>query len=697
MRAKLITIFFMTFTVFVGILIWKIDDVIFNDKASMNEAQTRTQMSAVTRTLETEIRSLNDVIRLSLPFMNQDRREYSAQAPLDRIEMIAKLTAPSEKNGRKEWQVTSSFFQENSPNRAWAPQYIYLALKTVKEQNLDNKKTILLSLLDPKRTPHILLLSPSGVQGEYFAGLVGAEVFQGLIDRMKGQTSSVFIVNQNGQTLGHTVPEYVGKLLTEDPLVAGLIANGDSSRFGKHKDLRGEDIQGLYEQVNNSNVYAVITTPTKTLVANRDSLRMQFVMMGLGLALVGLGIFVFVYRPEREVITLGVPSGPQVVTPQVAANTASAASKATAPQNNNPVTPANRMEAYTKVASSLSHEMRGPLTSILGHVQLLRAQGEGAAISNDHLEKIEREARIAREIVTKLQAFAGEGISKTTKTSLDLVALKALKAVDGKILNKGIKLNKSILTTTELEMASDLVVKAVENLLLNAIEAMERAPKKELEVVVKDENGLVVLEVKDSGEGIAPQDLSKIFDPFFTTKSSTNHVGLGLATSFGIFKEFHGEVTVTSEKSVGTTIRVVFTPQAAVAETLPASEQKPAKSVMTAPAKSEPEVVAAPVVETKSEIKAPAAPAPKATVSPLLVDNLIEKMIDDEDEDMPQFPPAPRPDFEEDVPPPPVMAAPPAPKKDFSAKIDKPKIDLKKRLDKFNEVEVSIRRPGEKV
>lgn len=664
MRAKLITIFFITFTVFVGLLVWRFDDVLFGDRLAMNETQVRGQMAAVVKTVETEIRALNDVVRLSLPYMDQNTHEYKGTAPLDRVEMIAKLSPPSAKNGRKEWQVITSFFQEGTTSKPWAPQYIFLSLKTIKEENLDGKKTIVLSLLDPKRKPHILVLTPSGVEGEYFAGLVGAEIFQGLMDRMKGQSSAVYVVNQQGQALGHTVPEYVGSLLSEDPLVASLMASQDSSHFGSFKDLRGESVQGLYEQVGASNVFAVIATPAKTLLANREFLRLQFLMMGLGLALVGVGIFVFMYKPEpaREAAKPVAPANAQAVLPSVVA------------------APLNKMEAYVKVASSLAHEMRGPLTSILGHVQLMKTQGPERAA--EHVEKIEREARAAREIVTKLQAFTGEGLSKTTTSTLDLAVNKALKAVEGKILNKGIKLQKNIVSTLPMNISVELVAKAIENILLNSIESMERAPKKTLEVSLKDEGATVILEIKDSGEGIQSQDLSRIFDPFYTTKAATNHVGLGLATTFGIFKEFHGELSAVSERTKGTTIRTVFTPEAlSTSQAAAVPVAKPAVAA-AAPVKA---AVVAPVPEVK----------PAVAMNPLLIDNAIDKLIDGDDDQMPQFPPPPKSEFDEPMPAP-VAPQAAASTKDFSAKIDKPKIELKKKSASFEDLEISIRRPGEK-
>ena len=68
----------------------------------------------------------------------------------------------------------------------------------------------------------------------------------------------------------------------------------------------------------------------------------------------------------------------------------------------------------------------------------------------------------------------------------------------------------------------------------------------------------VELRVHDTGEGIAPENLSKIFDPFFTTKPEGKGVGLGLAVLYGIVKAHDGEVEVTSRRDQGTTFTVTL-------------------------------------------------------------------------------------------------------------------------------------------
>ncbi len=99
-------------------------------------------------------------------------------------------------------------------------------------------------------------------------------------------------------------------------------------------------------------------------------------------------------------------------------------------------------------------------------------------------------------------------------------------------------------------------------LLINAAHAIPegQADRHEVRVTTKtDVRNNAVVEVSDTGRGIAPENLSRVFDPFFTTEPQ-NGSGLGLAISHGTVKSLGGEIAVASEPGRGTTFRVVLRP-----------------------------------------------------------------------------------------------------------------------------------------
>jgi hypothetical protein len=94
------------------------------------------------------------------------------------------------------------------------------------------------------------------------------------------------------------------------------------------------------------------------------------------------------------------------------------------------------------------------------------------------------------------------------------------------------------------------------NLFLNARDAMPSGGV--LDVRTWGSNGSAMIEVRDTGEGIAPEHLARIYDPFYTTKGARKGTGLGLSVTYGIVKEHGGSIEVDSQPGAGTRFRIEF-------------------------------------------------------------------------------------------------------------------------------------------
>ena len=115
----------------------------------------------------------------------------------------------------------------------------------------------------------------------------------------------------------------------------------------------------------------------------------------------------------------------------------------------------------------------------------------------------------------------------------------------------------------QIEAADDLspvsgdegqLQQAVIALATNAIDAMPEGGR--LTLRGRNENDHVLIEISDTGHGIAPENLTKIFDPFFTTKEIGRGTGLGLAVCYGIVAEHGGRLDVQSAVGTGTTFTI---------------------------------------------------------------------------------------------------------------------------------------------
>jgi signal transduction histidine kinase len=94
------------------------------------------------------------------------------------------------------------------------------------------------------------------------------------------------------------------------------------------------------------------------------------------------------------------------------------------------------------------------------------------------------------------------------------------------------------------------------NLILNARDAMPHGGR--LVISTESDEDSAVVEVRDTGLGIAPEHLAKIYDPFFTTKQIGKGTGLGLAVSYGIVRDHGGHIDVESKLGEGTRFQITL-------------------------------------------------------------------------------------------------------------------------------------------
>lgn len=227
---------------------------------------------------------------------------------------------------------------------------------------------------------------------------------------------------------------------------------------------------------------------------------------------------------------------------------------------------ADRLASLGQLAASVAHEINNPVSGVLNLSMLLeRLMASGTfppgreAEFRKYLGLISTETARVGRIVSDLLAFsrrskpqrAPADLNKLVRTTVNLAQHKL------KLLSTEIVLDLQEMLP-QVECDSSQMQQVVLNLVLNGAQAMQPKGGGTLTIrtrlIAQEES--VELSVRDTGEGIAPENLSKIFDPFFTTKADGKGVGLGLAVLYGIVKAHDGEVEVTSQRNVGTTFNV---------------------------------------------------------------------------------------------------------------------------------------------
>lgn len=233
---------------------------------------------------------------------------------------------------------------------------------------------------------------------------------------------------------------------------------------------------------------------------------------------------------------------------------------------------AGKMATLGVMAAGMAHEINQPLNVIQICADFfLKMLSKGKSISDDDLRSM------ATDIVENVERATGV-IRHVRDFARQSEVVKNKVAINGpiedvfKVLGHQLKAHQ-----VELELALDPDIPPIMaehnrleqvfiNLVSNALDAMDEKCalpdcenfEKRLKIESLEENGKVVVNVSDTGIGMTPETKKKILEPFFTTKKVGKGTGLGVSISYGIIRDYEGEIEVESEYGKGTTFRLKF-------------------------------------------------------------------------------------------------------------------------------------------
>lgn len=218
-----------------------------------------------------------------------------------------------------------------------------------------------------------------------------------------------------------------------------------------------------------------------------------------------------------------------------------------------------KLSSIGLLAAGVAHEVNTPLTGVSSYTQMLISMLSETDPKHALLQKVRSQAERATNIVNNLLNFSRTG-SATEFGEIDIAH----------VLNDTLQLLEPQLRRSQIEIVRDYesdaplvygnagkLQQVFTNLILNARDAIPDGGSITLSTKTNDD-GLMVVEVTDTGIGIAPENVAKIYDPFYTTKGVGRGTGLGLAVSYGIVQEHAGHINVDSTPGHGTTFRITL-------------------------------------------------------------------------------------------------------------------------------------------
>lgn len=231
---------------------------------------------------------------------------------------------------------------------------------------------------------------------------------------------------------------------------------------------------------------------------------------------------------------------------------------------------ASKMKTLGEMSAGIAHELNQPLNAIkMGSEFLAMMTREERELQPEDLHQVATEisdqVNRASDIINTLRAFGRKADFVKERLDISKSIKGVLRIIGQRLKLDDIKVKLDLIEPLPTIYAHDNRIQQVLfNLLTNAIDTIEakseQVPGSDKTIHIKTHvvDGRVLVEIRDTGQGIPQKSLEKVFEPFFTTKETGQGMGLGLSITYGIVKDYNGTIRIDSVEGQGTTFILDF-------------------------------------------------------------------------------------------------------------------------------------------
>jgi len=209
-----------------------------------------------------------------------------------------------------------------------------------------------------------------------------------------------------------------------------------------------------------------------------------------------------------------------------------------------------KLSVVGQLAAGIAHEIRNPLTSLKGFIQLMKSD---IGYNDQYLDIMESEIERIDSISKELMILAKPNKHKFQVVDLEPIILDCISLLEGEAFHKRIDIQVQIEERLfPIHCDEQKIKQVIINIVKNAMEAMDQPGK--IIITLKEENKDAILSIQDEGCGIPEKYIESLGKPFFTTKPNGN--GLGLMMCYKIIEDHAGSISVQSAVGKGTTFHI---------------------------------------------------------------------------------------------------------------------------------------------
>lgn len=214
-----------------------------------------------------------------------------------------------------------------------------------------------------------------------------------------------------------------------------------------------------------------------------------------------------------------------------------------------------KMEIVSHLAASISHEVRNPLTSVRGFLQLILENKNIEEDSRQYASLALDETDRASDIIDDYLTFAKPHPDELLELEIENEILKCKEIISPLALKNAVTMNMVFFHTKKIQGDPHKFRQVLLNICKNSIEAMPKGGT--LSLVTTTNNNKTLVHITDTGHGMSPEHVARLGEPYFSLKEQKG-TGLGMMVVFRIVEGMGGTVNVSSEEQVGTSITLSF-------------------------------------------------------------------------------------------------------------------------------------------
>lgn len=216
-----------------------------------------------------------------------------------------------------------------------------------------------------------------------------------------------------------------------------------------------------------------------------------------------------------------------------------------------------KLAAVGQLAAGIAHEIRNPLASISGSIQLLNTSSEQSEDNKKLMNIVIREIDRLNNLISEFLEYVRPSQALEDEIQLDSLLNEVVELASmNPQLNTQVKVISDYKINSKIMGQRNKLKQAFLNIIINAYQAMENQDQAVLHIETGELPTHVWVKIRDTGVGIPKETVPHIFEPFHTTKAKGT--GLGLAITHKVFENHNAQVEVESEPNMGTQFKMIF-------------------------------------------------------------------------------------------------------------------------------------------